>query len=170
MKKLMIAAAIVCAAAFANAANVNWSFQSDTSYAGNYTIYLTTSAGAFKDLAAIQAVVLGGDVSMASAALTAPAGARSASATGEIIALDPTTQYDFYYVAVKGNDYWVSGKQSVTTKTEDGGAATASFAKASGSALLGGTKTGSFDSVPEPTSAMLLLLGVAGLALKRKQK
>lgn len=36
-------------------------------------------------------------------------------------------------------------------------------------ALLAG-QSGSFSSVPEPTSGLLLLVGMAGLALRHKQK
>ena len=65
--------------------------------------------------------------------------------------------YSFYYTMedAAGNVF-----TSATKNTKALATATATIAFASG---------GSWAAVPEPTSGLLLLLGMAGLALKRKR-
>ena len=94
--------------------------------------------------------------------------ARNATATGSALGLTGETSYDFYYVFIKGDDYWVSDKQTVATNAETAGPAAVQLTATASNALLSGAKSGSF-AVPEPTSGILLLLGIAGLALKRKR-
>ena len=88
-----------------------------------------------------------------------------------------------YYVIVKGDNLYLSGEQtkdwvsvgdkytfsfSTVESPSDAGKQKAMLA----SGGLGSSYSGAgwyYNDVPEPTSGLLLLLGVAGLALKRKR-
>ena len=66
------------------------------------------------------------------------------------------------------NDWYIANAATAHTDALGGGATIGNLAKniggGSGTAITGWTQ-----AVPEPTSGLLLLLGVAGLALKRKR-
>lgn len=164
MKKLLIIAGVMALCVTAKAASFTWSFSSGTTYAG-YKVYLANSA-TYATVAALQSDLFGGSGNTS----TLVASSRSATASGTVSGLTATTAYDFYYVVVNADEtsYWVTSKQTVTTNAEDAGAASVSIAAATGTALLSGAPTGSF-AVPEPTSGLLMLLGVAGLALRRRR-
>ena len=156
----------------AEAASFSWSAAAGKTYAG-YDVYIAKSAS-YANLAALEADLLGTSGNSG----TLVAGSRSSSATGTLTGLtaktsasDPNINYDFYYVFVKDNDYWVSAKQTVSIGLETDTAPSVTFAQASGTDLLSGAKSGSFGGapVPEPTSGLLILLGVAGLALRRRR-
>ena len=166
MKKIMLALCAAVIATAVNAASVSWAYNATGKTWDGYTVYLTTTAGTFDSVDAIKEKLL--STSNASGALIA--GSRNSLASGTITGLAETTSYDFFFTVVNEatGDYWVSTAQKVTTNAESAGAATASFSAANGASLLKGTPTGKFSSVPEPTSGLLLLLGMAGLALKRK--
>lgn len=172
MKKLMMLAAIVCAATFANAATYNWSAINDW-YSPDGDNDLVGTAYIFDGSAFAQstlvAALAGGDLgqlanAMDSAALDYGAFAFSGSGLTDNGA-DPA--YGQMFVVVMNDDnsgYWAS--DVVQTKITD--------------AIKGGSEAGfSFGendavafspiNVPEPTSGFLLLLGMAGLALKRKR-
>ncbi|MBO5906398.1 MAG: PEP-CTERM sorting domain-containing protein [Kiritimatiellae bacterium] len=157
MKKIMIMLAVVAAAVVANAASFNWQaaniYGSDmtTKYSGSVELY---------------AVIDGVDTLVSTA--TANAGAILKANTGfESDKFAVGEYYDFYFVF------------------EDAGKTFTSAMKADVLAQLSSTVTVNFGNmqsqtqnaanwssadVPEPTSGLLLLLGVAGLALRRKQK
>ena len=163
MKKIMMIIAAFAIAGSLKAASVNWTFSASGTNFGDYAVYLTSVGSGFESVADIEASMIG-----TGAKGTTVAGSRTSSATGTITGLTAEKTYDFFYVAVKGDDYWVSSAQTVTTGAESAGAAASTFSAANGKTLLSGAATGSFSSVPEPTSGLLLLLGMAGLALKRK--
>ena len=201
MKKLMIAAAIVCAAAFAQAASVTWS-TGGTMLSGNtedwdavgntfapdgWAVYLFDNATVdratmlaaletkdssvfspyFADkagLAYLDAAAgdYGGAFNIGNVAMTKDG---SGNVNGYAIILDATTLEgaknvfvtDLMSAAVGGSD-----KADINVTNYDG--------ESDWNGLLNATEGWqSVEDVPEPTSGLLLLLGVAGLALKRKR-
>ena len=171
MKKLVLAAAIVCVAAVSNAAALSWSLtgiQASPDVAdltgsiayfmdgADYDAFAALSGdkvGAFaKDNALYSATVA---VGRGGAGVTATHGEyTSGSVSGFIIVFDNAD-------ATAAKNFVATG---VDTKDVPG-SGNIQFAK------VYGTDTGAWQStaVPEPTSGLLLLLGVAGLALKRKR-
>ena len=190
MKKLMIACAAVAMAAAVQAANINWSITnvyspSDSTSkvaAGSMSAWLFVTANStdvttgipVTTLAAVQTVLDSGDLtglsSLAAAHGSNTAVGNIAGATG-LTGFSSGTLSAFAVVvdsadlASAENYFLVSG----------GAEKTATFTSATGMKMLAwGDQTsytqgaGKWSAVPEPTSGLLLLLGVAGLALKRK--
>ena len=190
MKKLMIAAAIVCAAAYAQAAQVLW--QSSTGEATTYYVdadgnklEAIDGGGAFAliklaaaDVAAFQAGTWeGADVASYGTALQT-ANPGTGKGAGKV-----SKTFEFTYAAgsnpISENDVLAvvlmqDGKYSQLVYQADESAVVDTL-KVVGlednlyKGTLNFASQGNFMTVPEPTSAMLLLLGVAGLALKRKR-
>ena len=195
MKKLMIAAAIVCAAAFAQAASIGWSAMglaavSGTEAGASYKLFVYNTSADGADFAAYMKTItdaldLGGDVSSYEfASGTVPAsGTLSVTATtsGKTIKEEGTWSS---FMVIFDNKTPVSGESNYAV-ISGGANQTKTISATTTSALFGAGNVATYISdsshwasfgpepgpepVPEPTSAMLLLLGVAGLALKRKQ-
>ena len=197
MKKLMIAAAIVCAAAFAQAATISW---------GSGTIYTA------KDAAGTTGTSLAGmnAVTMYVYALTSdPVGQEGGMTAAEKYAaaqkMDAAGLYDAFYkagVTPAGSKKTVPTGQTQAVSQPVGDASGLNYAvilfvddtnanlgdkeafvksvvtstNIEGSGMTTrGNMIGSAQSdwtavpVPEPTSGLLLLLGVAGMALRRRR-
>ena len=207
MKKLMIAAAIVCAAAFAQAANVMWGIQEpdaeakggdylypadDGGTSGKIFLLLGTATkkavdgGYTLDFSGVTSLVLSdtgwydepndayrwgsNPKYVANAEITQPSadgltGTQAYSLllidsanVGDYNTLEDLAKYtgDFYlYTADSYRGYDGSTGAEFSTMTTDGAVTDASWNVA--------------VDVPEPTSGLLLLLGVAGLALRRRR-
>ena len=181
MKKLMIAAAIVCAAVVSQAAYVNWSIigveDSPNVEATGYYAYcfLTsvpasdTSTTTYQILDIVAAIKAGNDPygtpDMDGAAIFGGGGAsvgldnmpwskNSDVVSGAVVIMDAMLPADAkYYMVVDAGTLTDWSDNSEQTFGVD--------------ASAGEWK--SMSAVPEPTSGLLLLLGVAGLALKRKR-
>ena len=181
MKKLMIAAAIVCAAAFSQAASISW--QADTGYnfvdangnvhtaatapAGQFVlVYLGNGVGASWDNAKIVNV---GSLDFG----TSKSGDPTAKVTGSYkwtYGAEGTPNNGDVFGVMFLDDNGLSKLQTV------GGAELAETITISG--MGGNNYSGDLyfaksdytvASVPEPTSGLLLLLGVAGMALRRRR-
>ena len=193
MKKLMIAAAIVCAAAFAQAATVNWQIklssatkildQTGNSWTKSGTantaqtayLMLATDTATFVDH--LKAGTLtSSDYLDSTATLAAATGVMSAAKETPASAKITTDAQAFNVVLVykdaDGKDWYQvsSTTASSNVRASEGDVANVYFNTGD---TFANSQTGwqavSSGPVPEPTSGLLLLLGVAGLALKRKR-
>ena len=151
MKKLLILAAVIVAGVAANAASFKWSasgikdFAGTADYSGTATLYAyLATADASTATVVSSATMTGGAIAAANTLFSSDS--FTANAT-----------YTFYYTMedTAGNVF--------TSGTKNG------KAMATSTPVLGFASTGSWAAVPEPTSGLLMLLGMAGLALKRKR-
>ena len=178
MKKIIVAAAIVCAAAFANAAAVGWSAAGMTNYKGDaYSFFIIGQKGV-TDISTVTALLdAGTDVS--SYALGSGKVSNTGTANRQYSASGVTLgegSYTGFYVlfdtetpTAGTSKYVVISGQSGLTKTIGAFTANTTFAAANvGTFVNDSSHWSAYGSVPEPTSGLMLLLGMAGLALKRK--
>jgi hypothetical protein len=148
MKKLVVLAAMIVAGVAANAASFKW-------VAGN--IY--GSDGSTKWSGTVSLFAEG----ITDAIKTASASSGAINSTFSTDAVTGGNSYNFYMV-IEDND------KTFTSST----VAVVAQATSTANILFGNMATATQNSanwvaVPEPTSGLLLLLGMAGLALKRKR-
>ena len=182
MKKIMVLAVAAVAACVANASSVNWKFSSANTYAG-YSVYLVAELadGGFKDVADVQSHALGSSGNTG----TIVAGRTSAGVGGTAKGLTAAEgdTVNFYYVIVNPNDtsnagYWTMASSATAYETSathtdsaiGSSAANALLSSTPTAWATGDTPTPGPGPIPEPTSGLLLLVGGAMLALRRKQK
>ena len=170
MKKLMTLAVALGAVIAANAASVDWQI-SGTAATVNYKIYLvgaiSESWTSVADLAA-DAAVYGTTGTFGT--ITQNGRVYSAGPYSASIDSISKTSADIYFVIVSGDDAagYTYVKADLSALVYEGVETPPGKYQTTAGAILAGT-AGTFGAVPEPTSAMLVLLGVAGLALKRKR-
>ncbi len=184
MKKLMIVAAIVCAAAVSHAAAFDWKTAKSGGAVNAYeggsivasTVYLFTSDKA-SDI--VTAFAAGNDWT------SGKLDSSSITAAGKIAVKSSTFEYGGSGVGatinaifaftenVGGQDYlYISSAASANGPAT--GSATITFTEGGVSTALndvtaGYKGAGWYTAVPEPTSGLLMLLGMAGLALRRRR-
>ena len=194
MKKLMIAAAIVCAAACVQASSVLWSSGTTILPGIGGNGWDSTSATLPEEVSGYTMTVamwaLNAETSqweaMAISGNTASETDFLGTLSGEVITetnLAANKAYRLQATIVRASDGATLTSQLLEI-TWDGGMDDFSFEVASQDALAGGTlasvdgtfsdttgywQASGWQSVPEPTSGLLLLIGVAGLALRRRR-
>ena len=174
MKKLMIALAAVAMAFASQAASTDWKLSAVDAAHNGWMCYVMagdTAATSFASLADIT-----GNAAGSGKVTGSMTRAASGSATSDAFVAGATTtsgSASYYYVIVNPDeDSYQIGKVITTANVYDAtkqqsspGQVTTTFTNAS----FGDAKQFGASPVPEPTSGLLLLLGVAGLALKRKR-
>lgn len=159
MKKLLVLAAVIVAGAAANAASFKWT-------ASNIYSPTDSAAKLANTSATLYAYLSGADASSAvevAKATTTAAGAISSTFNAD---LTVGSNYDFFFVIDTGDYSFTSA-----AKTGVGVQATSTAAVSFGSMASQTGASGNWQStaVPEPTSGLLMLIGMAGLALRRKR-
>ena len=187
MKKLIVAFAAMAIAGAAQAAAVGWSLAGANNWAKDAYSFFVIGQNGVTDIGTITALLDDGkdfsDYVFGKGTVAANGMASQATADSPY-SLD-AGKYEAFFVmfdtvsaeAGKSNYAVVSG---ATGLTKEVGATSASvtFAAANQSSYLGNSDNwhsfgaasgGGSDDVPEPTSGLLMVLGLAGLALKRKR-
>ena len=185
----MIACAAVALAAVAQAASINWAIgnvysPSDSTAkvaSGSMSAWLFVTANTtdvttpVTTLAAVQTILNSGDLSGLSSLAAAHGSNTAAGTIGGATGLTGFSSGSLtaFAVVVDSTDLATANNYFLVS---DGATKTATFTSATGiKSLAWGDQTsytqgaGKWAAVPEPTSGLLMLLGMAGLALRRKR-
>ena len=179
MKKMIVALALVACATVASAASFDWktSTTGKVYSPGTTTTLASGTAYLFDASANSQASMYallsaGGDISSVAALSTKSISSGAISAGSAFDWGSAGDTLEAYFVVVDGDNFFISATAS---KAGDA-AATMTFSfnakSASQAAVNAGTAyagTGWYTAVPEPTSGLLMLVGLAGLALRRRR-
>ena len=176
MKKLTTLAVALFVGIAANAAAVTWSLTSitdspDTAKAAGWVAYIM-DASTFDTFAALSADKVA-DYAASNAAFTTTTaagrgGAISVSYKGGTFAGSETVSSYmvlFNNASASAATYYAYTATGSTTIPEGGSDMSISF----GTFAAATSTTGGWTAVPEPTSGLLMLLGMAGLALRRRR-
>ena len=168
MKKLIIMLGAVAVAIGVQAASVDWKV-AGTSASNGYTVYLLTDlAASYADVAALaSAAVANGTIAKNGRDYYAAGTVKSAAIT-------TASMKEAYWAIVTSADatsfnYVKADMSALVYDPDNQEASSGTFNSVSAANMLAGTKMDFGSSpVPEPTSGLLMLLGVAGLALRRR--
>lgn len=181
MKKIIVTACAIAFAAVASAATFDWktSATSKIYQAGTSTLLSSGTAYIFDSATVTQQAVLGtflADGTMASGSLqsrSVTSGAVASNTSNLITWGNAGDILNAYIAVIDGDNIFISSivsgnAQATATTTLSFSPKAASQAAAMDTSIYSAAGWYQASAVPEPTSGLLLLLGMAGLALKRK--
>jgi len=181
MKKLLIMAIGAILTVGANAASVGWTLAGANNFVGDAYYVFVNGQNGVVNTATITALLNAGEsfdsYVFGSGTVAANGGAITTAAnSGKTLTADGSTSYTAFYVIfdsatpkVGESKYTVVSGASGLTQTPSATAASITFAAANQSTYLNNASNWQTYAVPEPTSGLLMLLGMAGLALRRKR-
>ena len=173
----MIVAAAALLAGMSQAASVQWNNSTSAKLYGLDGTTAITAANATAWGLTVSLMYADGTAtgSSISAINSMSAGVLSTAKWTYTFDTDATTGDKFYLHAimkVDGKDYEMDLFKSspfAITATNNGGTDTFTWAAGSYGGLAATPTEGAWSAVPEPTSGLLMLLGMAGLALRRRR-
>ena len=161
MKKLLVLATAIVVGVAANAASFSW--KASNLYAADLTNKYTGTATLY--------ATIGGVATAVDTFAMTSAGVVNGSFSSETLVAG--TAFDFYFTvedSYGGKDWTYTSKTVTVTGPATGSANIAFGNQATTSRAVVTTAGGNgWYAVPEPTSGLLMLLGMAGFALKRKR-
>lgn len=175
MKKLLIAVAIVCSAVLAQAATVNWGVSNVKNSSGAaptagwavMAFYTEVGAGTDAIVSAIQSKTVAASAFESKTLSVALGSGRVAAHDATAAAITDTSKnYDFYFVVFNDADATKATEYAIVSDLNK------EYSGLAGKFTAAGNFSGATwqtAGVPEPTSGLLMLLGVAGLALRRRR-
>ena len=176
MKKLLVAAAIACAAVVSQAATVNWGIsgvkaEGNTAPTAGWAVmafYTDVGAGSAAIESAIKAGTAG-SLAFETTTLSVALGSGRVGAHDKDVAAiaDTSKNYDMYFVVFNNADATKATEYAMVSDPNKAYSGMAGKFTASGT--FSASTPWQTASVPEPTSGLLMLLGVAGLALRRRR-
>lgn len=177
MKKLLMAAAIVCAAVISQAATVNWGISGVKNSAGTaptagwavMAFYTEVGAGSDAIVSAIKAKTAG-SLAFDTQSLKVSFGAGKYGPADVAVTgiTDTSKNYDFYFVVFNNADATKATEYAMMSDpNKEYSSMAAKFTTSA--TFTASTPWVSTSAIPEPTSGLLMLLGVAGLALRRRR-
>ena len=173
MKKLLVAVAIALVAVASQAASVNWSINNiqsspDVTSAAGWLVQVFDSGTAYSfDTAKAGTIsVLDSASSISSGTIIRVSGSKTGYSAGDAVNIYAVI-YDAATVADAKN-YIVSDVLSKSINAT-GSDLNASFGNMASTATTNMFRNSTWTAVPEPTSGLLMLLGMAGLALRRRR-
>ena len=153
MKKLIMIAAVAMVALASHAASFNWQ-------AAN--LYGSDGATKYSGTVELYAIIDGVDTLVDSRETTTGAISKN-NTTFSNDALVGGNLYDFYIVMKDGDKTFTSATKTATAQ------ATSTITVNFGNMATATQAADSWVAVPEPTSGLLMLVGLAGLALRRRR-
>ena len=192
MKKLMFVLAAVLAAGMAQAASINWgtgtavkgvksdsdsSFGTSNAASGTLNVYVWLVDAATYNSTGVDKIwdTYGSKLNTATASVTGKSGAAGGTAKTDGLSFSTTEDTPYYGLVLTTYDpnkdgtidYYIANKAVGNVNTSGNGGSIGNLAKNLGG--TGGTAISGWTSVPEPTSGLLMLVGLAGLALRRRR-
>lgn len=168
MKKLIIMAAVLVTGVVANAASFKWTganiYGSDgtTKFTGTAAIYAYLTTETIADAVKVVDVnVIAGIIKSDSAGTATGYTYNWTDATGG-------QTYNFYMILEDDGKTFNSAISDPSVIKQGAAAATSTTTVGFANMASSTQATSNWAAVPEPTSGLLLLLGIAGLSLKRK--
>ena len=168
MKKLLVLAAVIVVGVAANAASFKWT--GANIYGADGTTKFTGSGEmfAYLDTATVADAVKVTDFAVNNGTIVAALGSTTAGYTYDWTDATVGSKYNFYMVITDGDK--VLDTSSLLTKAGSAQAtSTTTVAFANMTSITQNASNWSGSAVPEPTSGLLMLLGMAGLALRRRR-
>lgn len=187
MKKLVLVLGVIATAVSIQAAQIKWSANNlfsgySVSEGATTTKYLGTAylfdAATISQSALFDAIVADATYSLATKAVSSTAMTTAGVVPAATVEYgSANTAYSVYFAILEGDKLYLSNVKDITTSSSETVATTVSFGTQNNNsstfsataASLSYAGAGHWQTVPEPTSGLLMLLGMAGLTLRRRR-